>query len=83
MTERKWTKGPWVVSEDCEGYWINDTDGYHVGSAEASIDNAIHDAHLIAAAPDLYEALVVIVSFGVDEASWQTAYDALAKARGK
>jgi len=59
MSERKWTPGPWTVG------WSNDTgdnDDYYVewitaGPADLKDGNAENDAPLIAAAPDLYEAL--------------------------
>lgn len=38
---------------------------------------------LFAAAPDLYEALELVVAFGVDETSRGTAIAALSKARGE
>lgn len=80
MTERKWTSGPWVVNDVS----VRAKNGSLVSLVYANGEGAMNDnAHLIAAAPDLYEALAVIVSFGVDEASLDTAYDALAKARGE
>lgn len=57
MTERKWTPGTWFAAEDSEGFWVIDSDGYRVGSADAASHNPKANAHLIAAAPDLYEAL--------------------------
>lgn len=59
MTERKWTPGPWAFSfESIDPSWaIVTTSG---GAIVANV-NADHrqeaNAHLIAAAPDLYKAL--------------------------
>ena len=64
MSEKKWTPGPWMV-RTTEG--PNAGDGFDVlGSCVSSLtwiepddnqDHAQANAHLIAAAPDLYEAL--------------------------
>lgn len=99
MTERKWTPGPWYIdgyNETRDGgyvevksekfHWVCSVTDYSDGTAKPN-------AHLIAAAPDLYEALEVMrheyrtalrIS-GVDEKTSKTmatANAALAKARG-
>jgi len=55
VSETKWTPGPWEVIDD---YWIVGPDG---GIAEAFHNlydgTEAANAHLIASAPDLYEAL--------------------------
>ncbi len=72
MTETKWTPGPWQASLDNirGNAWYQDIDGAigqpdeHIGLAKVVvvIDGEDYrqgraNAHLIAAAPDLYEAL--------------------------
>ena len=52
MSERKWTPGPWAV-RDARG--IRGANGECVASTYCAAP--AEDAHLIAAAPDLYEAL--------------------------
>ena len=100
MTEHKWTKGPWVlkrgkVKKDgaqrayfsgpywdkfCS-VWVR-TDGLYDGV----IDDAegVANANLLLAAPDLYEALELVLDT-CELANYQTAVivDALAKARGE
>ena len=65
MTERKWTPGPWEASD--KGfhpypYVCGPEDDYEHGKDRPVVAylvgmNTPHNAHLIAAAPDLYEAL--------------------------
>ena len=96
MTERKWTPGEWVVGEYSEtrggGYlsvkssnfhWVCNVHDYSDGTITAN-------AHLIAAAPDLYEALEGLRKWqdpcGVDpdiDAALRAADAALSKARGE
>jgi hypothetical protein len=91
MTERKWTKGPWVITD--VGTLISD--GGNVNNPiEVAGLNIAHfsryeckthqsaNAHLIAAAPDLYEALSLILRDN-DIDITHGAYEALAKARGE
>lgn len=61
MTERKWTPGPWwcedefgVTSNAHHGYVANT--GFGPDTSQGDME-AKANAHLIAAAPDLYEAL--------------------------
>jgi hypothetical protein len=67
MTERKWTPGPWDISydndtgpnDDCFHEWMD------VGPAKITGQYRGRDlanARLIAAAPDLYEALEFLLS---------------------
>ena len=58
MNEPKFTPGPWVnnqgrIESDLEHGWVND--GWCI--AECNGPQAEINAHLIAAAPDLYKAL--------------------------
>ena len=94
MTETKWTEGTWEVNDNGDVRVAGS--GAFVGyppqpgmicslSDGEYIDNENwHDAHLIAAAPDLYNALSVLAD------AWErkglpcdAARAALAKARGK
>lgn len=96
MTERKWTPGPWFAVRN-NAYWeINparkygdDDIPYTVGNVCASDPSDTKgrqepNAHLIAAAPDLYDALEaardVLEALNIDTAA---ANAALAKARGE
>lgn len=54
MTERKWTAGPWVVTGNIHRY----VDGPDTGYDGEYINHA--DAHLIAAAPDMYEIIIAL-----------------------
>lgn len=80
MTERKWTPGPWRIdSDDCGNVDVISVDDWVVA------EKAGNDAHLIAAALDLYEALEDALDWhdGEDNetiAKWRSA---LAKARGE
>lgn len=100
MTERKWTKGEWK-SYQYEG--VTHWPGIEAGSTSIvvwgrewenegvqgeSLDEANANANLIAAAPDLYEALEALV-LNLEEGDFisttriDAAIAALAKARGE
>lgn len=89
MSEAKFTKGPWVNSP--LGPWIIETkDEIEIADISASsLVNATANAHLIAAAPELYEALEdVLYLFGQGDnpdepKEVSVARAALAKARGE
>lgn len=66
MSEPKWTPGPWAVETRDKKTWVvaycGDDDPWFVCNPELYIgpgktDRAPANAHLIAAAPDLYAAL--------------------------
>ena len=59
MTERKWTPGPWYVSNMSEIFHGDDCNLADCWSVHADIDEdeCEANAHLIAAAPDMYDAL--------------------------
>lgn len=66
MSEAKWTRGPWSVDRDfdefawSESHAIGDQDGGQVAHTTRGYgeEQQLATAHLIAAAPELYEALV-------------------------
>lgn len=85
----EWTPRPWAVAyDDHNGQAV--VSGEHtevctcwhhsVGSLEKQMRR---NAHLIAAAPDLYEALRRLEKNGHRQATWDFALKAMAKARGE
>ena len=92
MAETPWTKGPWAVSDLpggslCVDATVDLPDGGKIGRVICQWDywhTHIEDARLIAAAPDLYEALEAMVeTFNAYQGSEIThARAALARARG-
>lgn len=64
--------------------WFGDAEQYYPSDGEAPSDE---DKHLIAAAPDMYEALELVAKSGAfscfEDAMWDAVNDALAKARGE
>lgn len=89
MSEPKFTPGPWYAAqpEECGGWWIVATDPEGcdcIDSGDGGFER--EDAHLIAAAPELYEALETCLLYGAmtgDEWVTAKAEAALAKARGE
>ena len=95
MQEFKGTPGPWVVTntadiftslgaKNSEGIEASRNDGWHVADCDMGglcLDEVAANACLIAAAPDLLEALqqVVAISDRKHEA-WDKAHAAIAKA---
>jgi hypothetical protein len=95
MQEFKGTPGPWVVmntadiftslgAKNSEGIEASRNDGWHVADCDMGglcLDEVAANACLIAAAPDLLEALqqVVAISDRKHEA-WDKAHAAIAKA---
>lgn len=99
--ETKWTKGPWIWVEQYRGghAWLQSTsEKFTIGNAiiddgsargeyapRITVDEA--NAHLIAAAPDLYESLEYLAkeveNDGVCLGILNRCWDALAKARGE
>lgn len=100
--ETQWTPGPWCVHTHAERhgpdekfYWVVSNEDQPCdyiacsdGDVGIDVDRALADAHLIAAAPELYGALAMMVEmverdgFGED-AVLDCAIAALAKARGE
>lgn len=95
MTERKWTEGPWVAlpyDDIGDEVAIHKFDGEYVASVDCdgcfdvlSGPVITANAHLIAAAPDLYEALEGIITAmeGIGHGPFEAERAALAKARGE
>lgn len=97
MSEAKFTPGPWSLDrehspDDSYGHWyhrITAGHGYSENGFRLSGIVNPHDAHLIAAAPELYEALYELVAsiklvdpeYLQDEIEF--ASKTLAKARGE
>jgi hypothetical protein len=89
-----WTEGPWhawdrgIGWEVHQGATCHDIDLQDPGYCEVINDGfrdtfTEQDAHLIAAAPDLYEALAeVVAQWGASGKVMKKAHAALAKARG-
>lgn len=92
MTEPKWTPGPWQLrSEDLRGgrYWCVILPGCEESTDLHEDDNGEANSRLIAAAPELYEALAVMLGMlntsenpGDVLFACKQARLALAKARG-
>jgi hypothetical protein len=84
----KWTKGPWEVSleqlhpgSEAEGYLIR-TDAFDVVSGHLGI-RKVSDAHLIAAAPELYAVLKELCDSCMGECDDCQVMRILKKARGE
>ena len=103
MSEPKWTQGPWLfeVTRDLDrGCYLSVRGanhecvvapyGYEVEGIEVANE---HDARLLAASPDLYEALEALVTVSTTpdnrqrpnqwNEAWHAARAALRKARGE
>ncbi len=93
MSETKWTPGPWELADKYNCTDVRAVDGPYVAdcNASAAIDWRTKEANarLIAAAPELYEALENLRKlYDTDEGcrsmpEYQAAIAALAKARGE
>lgn len=97
MRDVKWTPGPWRIAPPEYGWdhfaAILDKDGIvarcHIAALSRSHEQTAADAHLIAAAPELYEVLATHPGYSADTTFaeiwlWLARKDAaLAKARGE
>lgn len=99
MSETKWTPGPWSVNWARTGAEIFAHDGKWLMTMERPPSQIHANAHLIAAAPELYEALEAMLAgwryamtfiarqCDLDGVGWKNAENkaeaALAKARGE
>ena len=93
MSERNWTAGPWWVEDGMaeeKGYVVAKLDMHSYVMAEhEAVNDSRHDAHLIAAAPELYGSLDEVLRLWIEDADPSECYEsvrdaraALAKARG-
>lgn len=107
MSEVKWTPGPWskhntadifteLGAKNAEGTKASSSDGWHIADCDMGglcLEEVRANAHLIAAAPELYEALDMVmrdkapsyhdcIDDGEPECAWCIAKSALAKAKG-
>jgi hypothetical protein len=91
MSRGKWTPGPWRVVDGDFVYALNDAGHNRFSVSVAKYGNPRSEqqanAHLIAAAPDMAEALAYIVAWNGTDWNPDKARDmaraALAKARGE
>lgn len=92
--ETKWTPGPWGIDWNVSRLDVFNSDGGTLVSTlrrstrSNDIDNVVQaNARLIAAAPELYEALRAILAewqyYAPDHPLVDKALDVLAKARGE
>jgi len=83
-----YTKGEWRIHnlDDFNGYDIETKSGISIGSIIGKREQDLANAHLIAASPDLYEALKALVeyqsNYGGVAPNLANAIKALAKAEG-
>ncbi|WP_226552947.1 hypothetical protein [Celeribacter naphthalenivorans] len=105
MSDTKFTPGPWRVGSDLEKICLNGDDKFTTNGWAKCVakvtspewmggTQAFHNANLIAAAPDLYEALSVVLDAADDRLTDGLGHElppmvrgkieaALAKARGE
>jgi len=67
MSEIKFTPGPWLFSSYKSGTSVIVIDGKEFDVATVSYPNRDANAHLIAAAPELYEALEAVLKLDKEE----------------
>jgi hypothetical protein len=74
------TPGPWHEEEEHGGIYVNTEEGYHV----AQVFRLAANARLIAAAPEMLEALKALVETipHADHGIWEKARAIIAKAEG-
>ena len=84
MSETKFTRGPWEISKHQDGSSLIVIGPEDWDIARVDYPDRNPNAHLIAAAPELYETLeeVIRISDRKHDA-WDKAKAALAKARGE
>lgn len=93
MRKASYTPGPWKVHIGLDYFTVyNESGSTVVPESRCNPDNErdVADAYLIAAAPEMYEALHMLVNgddtpnaTGSRALAWEKADDALAKARGE
>lgn len=87
MSAAKFTPGPWTIRETPESDYTDFA--IHIGPDYIGVYKE-SDAHLIAAAPELYEALETLIADCLSYSAWERpchaidiAEHALKKARGE
>jgi hypothetical protein len=88
MTKTNWTAGPWIRLFNDSDYWdmdimTSDEDSLVAGVFGEGFDEINANAHLIAAAPELYEALDELLFKMCCPSAQEKALKVLAKARGE
>ncbi len=88
MSETKWTPGPWIQEDrDILSVALIDAENPKRGREVIAAAHIEANAHLIAAAPELYEALAEMVAgwegFDVNDDAANRVRALLAKARGE
>lgn len=87
--DTKWTKGPWIVDGQ---FGVRVGDGFintqNSGGKFALVNEREANADLVAAAPDLYEALKTLQdaarrSVSIENKVWLQVHNALKKAGGE
>lgn len=90
MSDTPWTKGPWMIDGLSE-WLVRDHCGNRVASCSLGRDETLANANLIAAAPDMAEALAAFIAIDEDsdptpqdriDAAFAAARAVLVKARG-
>lgn len=83
--ETKHTPGPWSITESATHITVRNMEGDAVFHDEKRLDGVIEDARLIAAAPELLEALEGLLHAlpsATTHPAIQAAKAAIAKAKG-
>lgn len=84
MSEAKFTKGPWRILDKYQvGIDVNFGDGFFTIASCQAFNEAKANAHLIAAAPEMYYALQEALPLISHKAVIGVINEALAKARGE
>ena len=86
MSELKATPGPWECHESAFMADGSDKRAYFIVEADGMRGKSKYNAHLIAAAPELLEALQAMIDYAgqpISHPAAQLARAALAKARGE
>ena len=87
MSETKFTKGEWSVEIGCsQAFVTKDNKFIHESNVDVALgnrDERVANAHLIAAAPEMYEMLKRLSAKQWDASEEEEIENLLAKARGE